>query len=176
VYLATSGTRAVTFLNAESARNYGVELEARKNLGVLGGALLPFTAHVNGTVMHSRITIGGEGTSRVSDERAMVGQAPYVVNGGLTWTAPSGAASATVLYNVVGRRIVSASEFPLPDTYEQPRHLLDFSARFPIIHGLKGKLDLKNLLDSPYEVLQGSVVREKFRAGRVVSAGLSWQP
>ena len=176
VYLATSGTRAVTFLNAESAENYGVELEARKNLGVLSGALLPFTAHVNGTLMHSRITIGGAGTSRVSDERAMVGQAPYVVNGGLTWTAPSGAASATVLYNVVGRRIVSASEFPLPDTYERPRHLLDFSARFPIAGGLNGKLDLKNLLDSPYEVRQGTVVRERFRAGRIVSAGLSWQP
>jgi outer membrane receptor for ferrienterochelin and colicin len=176
VYLATSGTRIVSYLNAESAKNYGVELEARKNLGFVSAGLTPFSAHVNGTVMHSEITIGGSGTSRINDQRAMVGQAPYVVNGGLTWTAPSGEASATVLYNVVGRRIVSASEFPLPDNYEQPRHLLDVSARFPIIHSLKGKLDLKNLLDSPYEVVQGTVIRERFRTGRIVSVGFSWQP
>jgi TonB-dependent receptor len=176
VYLATSGTRLVTFLNAESAKNYGVEVEARKNLGFIAAGLLPFSMHVNGTVMHSRIKIGGSGTSRLNDERAMVGQAPYVVNGGLTWTAPSGSTSATVLYNVVGRRIVSASEFPLPDVYEQPRHMLDVSARFPVLAGLKAKVDLKNLLDSRYEVLQGTVTRERFRTGRIVSAGVSWQP
>ncbi|MGH7560720.1 MAG: TonB-dependent receptor domain-containing protein [Gemmatimonadales bacterium] len=175
VYLATSGTRVVSFLNAESAENYGVELEARKNLGFLSPSLLPLSAHANGTLMHSRITIGGGGSSRINDERAMVGQAPYVVNGGLTWTGTSGA-SATVLYNVVGRRIVSASEFPLPDNYERPRHLVDVSARFPILGGLKGKVDLKNLLDSPFEIRQGSVVRERFRTGRIVSAGLSWEP
>ncbi len=176
VYLATSGTRLVTFLNAESARNYGVEVEARKHLGFLGQGLLPFAVHANGTVMHSRITIGGSTASRTNDQRAMVGQAPYVVNGGVTWTAPSGTASATVLYNVVGRRIVNAAEAPLPDVYERPRHLLDMSMRFPIVSGIKGKLDLKNLLDSPYEIRQGTVVRERFKTGRLFSAGFSFEP
>ena len=178
VYLATSGTRIVSFLNAESGRNYGVELEARKNLGFLATGLVPFSAHVNGTLMHSRITIGSSsaGASRINDERAMVGQAPYVVNGGLTWTSAGGGASATVLYNVVGRRIVSASEFPLPDVYEAPRHLLDVSARFPILPGLKGKLDLRNVLDAPFEVRQGTVIRERFRLGRIASVGLTWEP
>jgi hypothetical protein len=37
------------------------------------------------------------------------------------------------------------------------------------------KLDGKNLLDSPYEVTQGSVQREYYRAGRVVSFGLTWR-
>ena len=35
VYLGTSGTRIISYLNAESARNIGVELELRKNLSVL---------------------------------------------------------------------------------------------------------------------------------------------
>ncbi len=71
---------------------------------------------------------------------------------------------------------MSASEAPLPDSYEQPRHLLDLSARFPVLAGLKGKLDLRNLLDSRFEIRQGSVVREGYRSGRVVTVGLSWEP
>ena len=35
----------------------------------------------------------------------MVGQAPYVVNGGLTYTSTGGATNATLLYNRVGERI-----------------------------------------------------------------------
>ncbi|MHB1329746.1 MAG: TonB-dependent receptor [Gemmatimonadales bacterium] len=177
VYLATSGTRVVSFLNAESAENYGVEFEGRKNLRFVSPALVNFAAHLNATLIHSRIRIGGDGlASRLNDERAMVGQAPYVVNSGLTYTSGSGRFSATALYNVVGRRIVNAAEAPLPDVYEQARHAFDFSLRFPVFAGIKGKMDFKNILDSPYQVEQGSVVREYYRSGRVVSFGLSWQP
>lgn len=177
VYLATSGTRMVSFLNAESAENYGVEFEGRKNLRVVSPSLVNFAAHLNATLIHSRIRIGGDGlASRLNDERAMVGQAPYVINGGLTYTSSSGSFSATALYNVVGRRIVNAAEAPLPDVYESTRHALDFSLRFPVIASIKGKLDLKNILDSPYQTEQGTVVRDYYRSGRVVSIGLSWQP
>jgi TonB-dependent receptor len=176
VYLATSGTRVVSFLNAESAENLGVELEARKNLGFLSSRLTNLSGHLNTTIMHSRIRIGEGVSSRLNDERAMVGQAPYVVNAGLTYASSGGSLSATLLYNVVGRRIVSAAEAPLPDNYELARQVVDFSLRFPVLAGLKGKLDLKNLLDEPYEVRQGTVVREYYRTGRTVSVGLTWQP
>ncbi len=176
VYLATSGTRVVSFLNAESAENLGVEFEARKNLGFLSSRLTSLSGHVNTTIMHSRIRIGEGVASRLNDERAMVGQAPYVVNAGLTYTSTGGSLSATLLYNVVGRRIVSAAEAPLPDNYELARQVVDLSLRFPVLAGLRGKLDLKNLLDEPYEVQQGTVVREYYRTGRTVSVGLTWQP
>jgi hypothetical protein len=63
VYLATSGTRIVTFQNAESAANYGVELEVRKGLGTFSPALEPWTVFSNATIMKSTITIGGQGAS-----------------------------------------------------------------------------------------------------------------
>lgn len=176
IYLATSGTRVVTFVNAEAARNYGVELEVRKSLDALGADLQNFGVFANGTIMHSEITIGEGAASKLNDQRAMVGQAPYVFNAGLTFTSNSGSVSATALYNVVGRRIVSASEAPLPDTFEQPRHVLDLALRFPVLPGVSGKADLKNLLDSASEIRQGSVVREYYRSGRSLSVGLSWQP
>jgi len=106
----------------------------------------------------------------------MVGQAPYVINTGLTYTSGSGAFSATALYNVVGRRIVNAAEAPLPDVYEKPRHLVDLAVRFPVLAGLRGKFDVKNLFDAAFEIEQGTVTREYYRTGRVLSVGLSWQP
>ncbi|MEX2281831.1 MAG: TonB-dependent receptor [Gemmatimonadota bacterium] len=174
VYLATSGTRVITFVNAEGANNYGAEIEFRKQLGGWWETLAPITASVNATIMHSDITV--EDAGRFNDKRAMVGQAPYVVNAGLTYAHPSGNASATVLYNVVGKRIYSAGEAPLPDVFEQPRHGLDLSLRFPVVNALSAKLDVRNLLDAPYELRQGVAIREFYRSGRIISAGISWRP
>lgn len=175
VYLPTSGTLVATFVNAEAASNYGVELEARKRLGVLAAALEPLSAFANATLMQSEITIGEGPSSRTNDNRAMVGQAPYVVNAGLTWAAGEGASSATLLYNVVGKRIVTAGQLPLPDSYELPRNVLDFSLRLGVTPKVSAKLDLKNLIDAPYQQRQGTVTREYYRTGRVLSVGVSWR-
>jgi outer membrane receptor protein involved in Fe transport len=85
---------------------------------------------------------------------------------GLTYATPGRGVSATVLYNVAGRRIASAAELPLPSVYEESRHVLDVSLRFPLLYGLRAKADVENVLDSPYEQTQGTVVREYYRTGR----------
>jgi TonB-dependent receptor len=174
VYRGTSGTRITTFENAKSAMNVGAEVELRKNLEFLGDVLAPWTFFSNVTVMHSTIEIGEVSGGSVESERAMVGQAPYVVNTGLTYSSlRGGRLSATALYNVIGRRIFAASLLPLPSVYEEPRHVLDFSLRFPISRRVSGKLDAKNLLDAPYEVMQGTVLRQHYRSGRSLSMGFS---
>jgi hypothetical protein len=174
MYLGTSGTRVVTFVNAEAAHNYGVELELRKRLDLLGAPLAPFTAFLNATAMKSAIELPSDGVEQTDDSRAMVGQAPYVVNAGLTYASASGARAATLLYNVVGEKIYSAAEAPLPEVQEQARHNLDLSLRLALSGSLAAKLDARNLLDAPFELRQGSVVREAYRTGRVFSVGLSW--
>jgi TonB-dependent receptor len=175
IYRLTSGTRGTTFENADGAVNYGLELEARKGLGFLSPRLVGVTVFSNLTLMESDIDLAGVTTSS-SASRAMVGQAPFVVNGGITYASESGRLSGTVLYNVVGRRIYAASLPPLPDVYEEARHALDVSLRMPVTASLQVKLDARNLLDAPYEITQGTVQREFYEAGRVFSAGLSWQP
>jgi TonB-dependent receptor len=175
VNLATSGSRLVTFVNAQGADNYGVELELRKRMGTLAQALEPWTVFANATLMESTIDIGSDISSQTNPERAMVGQAPYVVNTGLTWAIPSGRTSATLLYNVVGRRIVSAGALPLPDVYEEARNVFDLSLRMALTQGISVKLDARNLLDAPFEQTQGSVTREYYRTGRALSLGLSWR-
>jgi hypothetical protein len=151
-----------------------VELEARKSLAFLAGALEPLTVFSNVTLIQSEIELGGD--PRVAPEkRALIGQAPYVVNLGLTYAAPVRDLTATVLYNRIGRRVFEASQPPLPTTYEQPRDVLDLSLRFPVLGGLAAKLDARNLLDTPHELLQGPVVRETYRVGRTFQLGLTWQ-
>jgi TonB-dependent receptor len=175
VYRATSGTSLVTFVNADEARNLGVELELRKRLGFFAESLESLTFFTNATLMRSRIQIAQSASSQTNTQRAMVGQAPYVLNAGLTLAPETSRSSATLLYNVTGKRILSAGEVPLPDMYEQSRHMLDLALRTGLFPGVSLKLDAKNLLDAPYEVTQGAVVRETYRSGRSYSVGLSWQ-
>jgi TonB-dependent receptor len=179
IEVARSGAQQLGFANADAAVNYGVELEARKGLGFVAERLEPVSLFANATVMRSEIRAGEDdgGSALTNANRPMVGQAPYVVNAGLTWAPGSGETSATVLYNVVGRRIRAAAVVPITvDTYEMPRQSLDVSLRVPLTRVLSGKLDAGNLLDSRYQEKQGDVVRRAYRTGRTVSLGLTWHP
>jgi TonB-dependent receptor len=175
--VATSGASQMSFINAESAFNYGVEVELRKELAFLSEGLRPLALFTNVTLMTSRINTSNSGLSALTnDERPMVRQAPYVVNAGLSYASLSSRPmGVTLLYNVVGKRITYAAVTPVRvDTYEQPRRQLDLSVRFPLFGGMNGKFDATNLLDSPYEERQGDVVRYRYTTGRSLSLGLSW--
>ncbi len=175
VYRGASGTRIVTFVNARGADNYGLEVEARKNLDFISARLANLTLASNLTLMSSAIRLDPAAISVTNTARGMVGQAPYMFNAGLTWSSNLGAASATLLYNVVGERITDAGEVPMPDVVERERHVVDLSVRFPVLEELSARIDLKNLLDAPYTTLQGPVTRESYRVGRGVTIGLSWR-
>ena len=171
-----SGAHTVFYINADGADNYGVELELRKNMGFVAAPLNPVTLFTNLTVMESKIELGETTASATNKNRRMVGQAPYVINAGLTYARPSGSTSATLLFNRTGERIDAAGDQPLPDVIEQPRTALDFSLRFPIFSTLSGRFDARNLLDDEFETIQGTVVRESFRTGRGFQLGLVWRP
>lgn len=177
VQVSTTGGNIYSFVNADAAQNYGVEIDARKSLGALAGRLSPFMVFANATVMRSTITPGNTNISSLTNaNRPMVGQAPYVVNGGVTYASESGRATATVLYNVVGRRIVTTGTGGIPDNYLEPRHLLDLSLQLPVYSTLGLKVNARNLLDARYREMQGGVVRTMYDTGRVFSLGLTWAP
>jgi outer membrane receptor protein involved in Fe transport len=131
--------------------------------------------------MDSKVILSAEdlGASNAI-ERPMLGQSPYVVNAGLGWN--SGVWSATLLYNIVGRRVVEGGSTLVPDAYEEARGVVDASLRFPIGVGFEGRFDAKNLLDSPYRTTQGVLPdgrdneRLRYTAGRVFQVGMQYRP
>jgi TonB-dependent receptor len=175
VDIATGGQPIVSFFNAAGATNFGVELEARKGLGALGAFFEPLSVFTNLTLMTSDIEIGEGASANTNANRPMMGQAPWVVNGGATYASLGSGLSATVLYSAVGPRIYSAGTIPFPDVYEETRHMLDLSLRVPLGSRWTWRVDARNLLDAPFRLTQGPVTREEFRMGRQLSVGMQWQ-
>src|SRR5687768_384760 len=172
--VASTGKSQLSFANAAGGDSYGIELEVRKGLTILSPVLAPFTLFANATLMQSEIRAGTDTLSALTNpDRPMLGQAPYVLNTGLGWSR--GRASATALYNVVGKRVAAAGVGGLPDTYEMPRKVLDLSMSVPVRGAISVKLDAKNLLDAPHLVRQGDVTRERYTTGRVLALGVSWR-
>jgi outer membrane receptor protein involved in Fe transport len=164
-----------TFVNANGADNYGIELELRRNLGTVLAALQPVTLFSNVTLMRSDIRPGNDSLSSLTNaSRPMVGQSPYVVNAGLAYARRAGGFSATVLFNRSGRRIVEAGVLPLPDSYEEARSLLDANVQLPLWNRTTLKLDALNLLDAPHRMTQGGIERLWYRSGRTFGMGLTW--
>ena len=132
-YTVAGGTDLIySFINANGANNYGVELDIRKNLGFIG--LRDFSLSLNGALIKSRVTFD-KGTNNI--DRPMQGQSPYLVNAGLFYNNDEYGWNAALLYNIIGKRITgvgnrygTASDGTarnIPNSYEMPRHSLDIS-------------------------------------------------
>jgi outer membrane receptor protein involved in Fe transport len=177
VYRASSSARQILYANAEGADNFGVELELRKDLSALGRMFVPFTVFSNVTVMQSQIRLDAASAANLTNKsRRMVGQAPYVVNAGLSYTSNSGNSTATLLFNRVGERIDVAGENPLPDVVQKSRNVVDLSLRLGLTSSITVRADGKNLLDAPYETVQGTVIRDRYLTGRTVQLGVQFRP
>lgn len=165
---ATSGAYQARFQNAISATNLGIELEARKQL------LSSLTGFTNVTFMQSRVVLDSTQGLTVTDAtRPLVGQAPYVYNVGMTYSPSNGKTNVTLLYNVVGDRIIAAGVIPLPNIVEKPRHMVDMTARIPLRNTVNIKIDVRNILDVRYRFMQGNLEREGYNTGRLVAFGMS---
>ena len=113
VYLGGSN-RTKSFLNVKSAVNYGIELEFRKKLNFLNNfnALAwegwdNFTIATNFARIESSVDL--RGNPNVQDSiRPLQGQSPYLINSSLSYYNTENAFGATILYNVIGRRIREA--------------------------------------------------------------------
>jgi len=165
---ATSGAYQARFENAISAFNYGLELEIRKQV------LTSLTTFSNITIMKSSVQLDtAQGLTVTDDKRALVGQAPYVMNMGITYSSLDGRTNATILFNRVGDRIFAAGVVPLPNIVETARNALDVTMKFPINTHLNARMDFRNLLDVRYSYVQGNMEREGYNAGRTISVGIS---
>jgi len=146
----------LSYANARGAVNAGVELEARKSLGFLHGALSELSVLGNLTLVHSRVELDPAAQGiQTTQSRPLAGQSPYVVNLALDWEHPATKTRARLLYNVYGARISQVGQNGLPDVYEQPRHIVDASVGQGIGEHVELKLSLENLFNAPVRFSQG---------------------
>lgn len=132
-YSMSGGTDPIySFVNADGANNYGIELEIRKNLGFLN--MKDFSLSFNGALIKSRVQFPKE-SSDVN--RPMQGQSPYLINTGLFYQNDRLALNAAILYNRIGKRIIGVGRNMgntiegdtrnIPNSYEMPRNSIDLS-------------------------------------------------
>jgi TonB-dependent receptor len=153
---ASGDKRTITFQNAEGATLFGVELEARKNLGFISRQMNEFTGIANLTLATSTIELSGDArTYLTSAERPMINQAPYVLNLSLDYAHEKTGTSARVLYNITGARIVQVGSLGVPDAYAQPRHLVDFMVGQEFGKHVQLRLTAANVLNTAWVITQG---------------------
>lgn len=141
----------VTWQNVDKSNVIGLELEGRKSLIK---KCLEFRANV--TFVHSQTTFVRY-TLKTSEyvpvdtiTRPMFGQAPYIINGILTYTADSLGLTLTLSYNIQGPRLAIASVTEnVPDIYEMPRNLLDFKVTKKLGRYFGVSLTVRDILNAP---------------------------
>ena len=152
---------ALTFINAESAEVYGVEVEGLKSLNFLAGAvgnwIDAFFVAGNVTWSDSEIVIGEQGLSLTNQKRRMTQQADYVANVQLGFDSPNKMHSAVLAYNFIGERLFYAGRGGAPDAFEQPFNSLDLTYTVYPTDLLSIKLRAQNLLDETLQVERAGI-------------------
>jgi hypothetical protein len=156
----------VTFQNADNARNFGLELEA-------GRQILPFLfMNANYTFVESTIELLPEQrTVQTSLERPLAGQSKNLFN--LMAEVTVSGFSSRLLFNYFGDRISDVGSNEAPDIVEEGRGSLDlvFSQRF----GRLGvRVTLENVTDSDYLFTQGAEDQRLYRLGRTYAVALGY--
>jgi TonB dependent receptor-like, beta-barrel/Carboxypeptidase regulatory-like domain/TonB-dependent Receptor Plug Domain len=199
VRIAVTSEIADGFINADDATVWGFELEGRKNFNFLVPyarrweplrGLAPHLADVqlntNVAVIESEVTLPN--STRFGDfviaptnrKRALVGQAPYVINIALDYEHFRWGLFR-LLYNIVGETVKAggsnismegAGTEGLPDIFTQPRNQLDFvwiTEIAPFGTPVKAKFAVENILNDDFLVTQGGKTLNKYQTGQTFS-------
>jgi hypothetical protein len=180
------GAKSFTYQNAQSATNYGIEVELKKSLEDLTGSPFVdrFSVLFNGALIRSNIELGSAISAGQSDARPLQGQAPYMANAGLFYDDIESGWQISALYNIVGKNIAFVGFDDYPDLYLMPRHQLDFTIYKRMGERLDLKFGVSDVLNQEMLILQdadrdGKLSRGKdqqlqgFKPGQLFSAGFS---
>lgn len=179
VFIAAASS-AYSFQNADEATLFGLELDAQLSLARLAQRLENFSFQGNFAWIDSDVTVSREGIFQPTNlSRPLEGQAPYVLNLGLSY-ATWNRWEAGLFLNRFGERLTAAGGSGLPDIYEQPRNALDATLTFPLFRqGVQVKIKATNLLDAEYRFQQSdngiTRVQRSYSLGRTFSVGFSWE-
>ena len=153
--------------NVGNGRVLGVEIEFRENLEFVGSAFKNFSLASNFSITRSSIELSttellsrienARTSQTINDTRVMAGQAPYIINAGLTYNGSENGFmkgfEAGLYYNVQGITLQYVGIADLPDIYTLPFHGLNFTGSKTLGKEKKTQLGFKieNLLNDKKE-------------------------
>jgi outer membrane receptor protein involved in Fe transport len=166
-----------SYTNARGARNMGIELEVRHDLGFAGARFKEFSVSSNFTLVDSKIDLyPADATIVTSQSRALLGQSRYVYNGGLSWMRPRWHSDASLTLGYVSRRISDVGTFGVPDIYQQGQTNVDFAYQYT--RGERGqwayRFEAENLNNNNFHWTQGPFTQRQYRLGRTFQVGLTY--
>jgi len=156
-----------SFTNADSARNVGLELEARRQFADF------FMLGANYTYVSSEISLAAAAAQvQTSLDRPLAGQSENLFNA--VFQVTPGPIVARVLYNFFGSRISDVGSLGLPDIIEDGRGSVDV-ALSTAWRVLTFRFNAENLTDEDFMFTQGGLTQRRFKLGRAFqfSVGVS---
>ena len=179
---STGNEPTVSFTNALSANNYGVEFEVRKSLALFTEYLNGFSFVGNLSLIKSKVkfeNISLNGETFQETERPLQGQADYIFNVGLYYDNFDLGFNSSLVYNKVGSRISKVGSTELGNIIENPVDIIDFSISKKLFSSFGIKLAVKDLLNQDRTFTQESPIGNKIseinHTGRNISMELSYQ-
>ena len=170
----------MSFVNADAAELWGLELELRRSLERLTPMLRFWSVNFNYAYVQSDVTVGEHQFTVVTNtERPLEGQSDQVANLGLQFYHPQWGTMFRVLGSYNGARLTEVGAFGLPDIYESASTSLDVVVSQNLgawARGLELKLAGSNLLDEKREFTQAGLVQRSYAPGRKMSLSLSFTP
>ncbi|NOU46011.1 MAG: TonB-dependent receptor [Bacteroidales bacterium] len=183
-------------INASGAKSYGAEIELRQSFSTLSNIefiqrwLKNVSVVFNASVIKSKVKFP---TGAIERDRYMQGQSPYIVNTGLYYQTEKSRWSGSLLYNILGKRIVVVGqanqnqEEDIPDVYEMPFNSLDFAISKKFGNHIQLKGGVQNLLNGQVLYQQtvkfnkpneGEITRKQptlsYHPGRYYTLGISF--
>ncbi|MEY4835749.1 MAG: hypothetical protein RI980_1864 [Bacteroidota bacterium] len=144
--------KTITYQNAKSAKNAGVEIEFRTLLSSLFGlsesnVLEKFTLFSNAAIINSVVDVSNVNEGNKEKARPLQGQSPYIFNAGLQFNDKDSGFIFSTNVNRVGNRIAIGSSQVEPAIWEKSRTFLDLQiAKAFYNNKIELKLNVQNVL------------------------------
>ncbi|MDR0419898.1 MAG: TonB-dependent receptor [Prevotellaceae bacterium] len=151
-FIDMGGSLRYNYENADKAESWGIEMDIRKKLDFI--KLPDFSLILNLALIKSKVHFK-QGEIVSEPDREMQGQSPYVINAGLYYQSEKAGISLSLLYNLIGKRIIGLgksnssdknSNSLIPNSYEMPRNILDFTISKNIGKKVEIRCSVKDIL------------------------------
>jgi len=170
-----AASKAASFQNATEATLFGAEMELRQRLSFIKETdfFNNTSVYANLAIIKSDVKLDRQLFANISESRALQGQSPYLINGGIQYNDNKW--GFNVLYNRIGRRInivgfgryeASGFVYEYPDIYENPRDVIDLQVSRKLFNNRADvKINVGDLLNQKAVLYQDNNNDKKFNPG-----------